>query len=120
MPSFLSFLMNNVIRRNIFRCIFLTFITFGLYGLYWKCCITASLEAIADTDIKGPDGALMIFLTVITLGLYNCFWYLQQERRMTKITGKAKLYASRYFLFSLMGLSVVNYACMQYIINKFV
>lgn len=62
-------------NRNIAVAIILSFITCGLYAIYWFICLTNDSNQMSDTD-KTASGGVAFILSIITCGIYGLYWGL--------------------------------------------
>ena len=64
----------NLERRYIASCIILTFVTCGIYGIYWLYCLIRDINTISeDPDSMSP--IIVILLGIITCGIYFVYWF---------------------------------------------
>ena len=59
-------------KRNIVSCLVLTFITCGLYGIYWFICLADDVNTVSG--VRDTSGGTVFLLTLITCGLYGLYW----------------------------------------------
>lgn len=108
-------------EKNIAVCIILTFITCGLYGIYWLICMAEDLNRLTlDTSVSGG----MVFLfSILTCGIYLLFWNYKAGERLDNINKQRGLGISNqaiiYLLLSIFGLSIVSYALIQSELNNY-
>ena len=113
--------LTNVSKREILTCILLTFVTCGIYGLYWFVKLTDESNEISGSD--AASGGLAIVYTLLTCGIYNFYWNYKMGQ---KLTDAGKRYGVEiadnsvlYLVLSLFGLGIVNYCLIQSDLNKF-
>ena len=113
-------------RRSIFMIIILSFITCGVYLVYWFMAISSEIYAsLNKEDISYNTGILDLLLTIITCGIFLLFWFYKQGQQVTKlgkrynvsIENKSILYLILCFLF--IGF-FINPLIIQYDLNKIV
>lgn len=97
-------------KRNVGLAILFTFITFGIYGIYWFICLTNDSNTI-NPDEKTASGGLAFLLSIVTFGIYGIYWSYKLGK---KLTGSGTV----YLLLSLFGLGIVDYVLAQSEINK--
>ena len=61
-------------KKNIATCIILTFVTCGIYGIYWLYCMISDINTISeDPDSMSP--IIVILLSIVTCGIYSVYWF---------------------------------------------
>ena len=61
-------------KKNIATCIILTFVTCGIYGIYWLYCMISDINTISgDSDSMSP--IIVILLSIVTCGIYSVYWF---------------------------------------------
>lgn len=61
-------------KKNIATCVILTFVTCGIYGIYWFYCMISDINTISeDPDSMSP--IIVILLGIITCGIYSVYWF---------------------------------------------
>jgi UDP-N-acetylmuramyl pentapeptide phosphotransferase/UDP-N-acetylglucosamine-1-phosphate transferase len=109
-------------EKNIVVCIILSFVTCGLYGIYWLCEVTRDVDTISHNP-QPRSGGMVILLTIVTCGLYSFYWWykngelMEQANEQTRIGSASS--AVLYLILSLIGLGIVNYILLQLDINKY-
>lgn len=107
-------------ERSIAMCIILSFITFGIYGIYWFVKINS--ESLELSGEEGRGAGMVILLSIITFGIYGLFWVYKLGERMDIIAAKnGRPQSSRsilYLILNLFGLSIVTFALVQDELNK--
>lgn len=104
--------------RNIVVCIILTFITCGIYGLYWMYMLNKEINELAG-EKEYTDGVLVIVFCIITCGIYGFFWNFKMGEQVDKINGNPDgNYNIIFLILSIFELAIVNHAIMQDTINK--
>ena len=94
-------------NRNIVTCLILSFITCGIYSIYWFIVMTDEANMISDD--KGPTGGMAFLFTILTCGIYGIHKY-------NKPIGDSSVI---YLVLSIFQLSIVSYALIQSDLNKF-
>lgn len=107
-------------QRNIAVCILLTFITCGIYGLFWL--VSLNHDANTLTGKNGTSGGLVILFSLITCGIYTIYWMYQMgvavemmHMRRGEPGGSIPVI---YLLLTLFGLSIIAYALLQNEVNR--
>ena len=108
-------------QRNIAICILLSFVTCGIYGLYWFATITDDLKAIGRDD-KTASGGLALVFTIITCGIYGWYWAYKRGENIDYYKNAIGMPSSNtgilYIILQAVGLGIVAYALMQNEINN--
>ena len=108
-------------NRNIALSIILTFVTCGIYGIYWMYTLAEDLNKASGAN--DTSGGMVILLTIITCGIYGWFWIYkagekiriaQSNRNFSYISDQGAI----YLLLSVFGLSIISYALIQSELNK--
>ncbi len=108
-------------ERNIVLCILLSFLTCGLYGLYWLIVMTDESNLLSDE--KTASGGMTILFTILTCGIYSFYWNYKMGQKLANAGRKYnKPIADNgvlYLVLALFGLSIVNYCLIQSDLNRF-
>ena len=60
-------------KRDVALSVILTFITCGLYGLYWMYKLTEEIHALSGKP-RTPDGGTVVLYTILTCSFYFYYW----------------------------------------------
>ena len=107
-------------KRDIAKCIILSIVTCGIYGLYW---LYKMGEEIASLRSGMPDGGKLILLSFVTCGIYMFWWmYVTGDvinESKQRLTGAAPdpNKGLIYLLLCVCGLGIVSYALIQQELN---
>ncbi len=109
-------------QRNIATCIILSFVTCGIYGIYWYYCSAQDMNYYSNG--RTATGGSLILLSIITCGIYMLYWFYIVGCEIDDIKRNAGMYGSNntgivYLLLSIFGLSIVSMALMQTELNNF-
>ena len=109
-------------KRNLILCIVFTFITFGIYGIYWFIVLTNEMNRMTDHPHK-TSGGVSFLLSIITLGIYGWYWAWKMGEKVDILKNRYLEYTSTdtrvlYLVLALLGFQIINYALCQYEINK--
>lgn len=75
----------NMKKRRFFLYLLLSFITCGVYSLYFWYQYTEDVNRICDGDgKKSPNYIVVVLLSCITLGIYSIYWRYAQTNRLYK------------------------------------
>ena len=108
-------------KRDIALAIVLSFITCGIYSIYWFVVLTNDVKTVAeDNDLA--SGGVAFLLTLITCGIYGIYWAYKMGELVKKAQEKKKVPVSDnavlYLILQLLGLGIVNYALIQSDLNN--
>lgn len=70
-------------NKNIALCIILTFVTCGIYMLYWFVCLTNDTNYLAG-EAEDTSGGMALLLTLVTCGIYGLFWAYRRGDKIDK------------------------------------
>lgn len=63
-------------KRNVVLSIVLTFVTCGIYGLYWMARMTKEVQELSG-EKKTASGGMAALFTVLSCTLYSYYWFYQ-------------------------------------------
>lgn len=108
-------------RRNIAVCIVLTFVTCGIYGIYWIVCLTNDVNTVSG-DVNGTSGGMVVLLTIVTCGIYGIYWAYKQGEKLDFTKNNRGIPSSNsgvlYLILQIFGFGIIAYALMQNELNK--
>ncbi len=105
-------------NRSIVKSLIFTFLTFGIYGIYWMAVVNDDANKLADSDFQ-TDGFLVIILTFITFGLYSIYWAYKQGENYDIIRNRPNSDGNILFLvLNIFGLGFAIIILLQLEINK--
>ena len=105
-----------VSKRGIVKAIILSFITCGIYFLFWFVSMTDDMNKL--TGSNDTSGGTCLLLTFITCGIYGYYWAYKMGEKKEKLTGQKDSSGIIYLVLMLFGFGVVVYAFIQDAINK--
>ncbi len=109
-------------EKNVIVSVLLSFVTCGIYNLYWMCTITEDVDTISENQNK-RNGAMVILLTIITCGIYGFYWWYQNGKMMEEANSKNDKSGSSnsvlFLILAIFGLSFINSVLVQLDINKY-
>lgn len=100
-------------KRSIGMMILLTFITLGLYMIYWIIMFQVELKAKTGEGFGGLGHILML---LFTFGIYGIYWQFAAGQRLGK--AGANDYGVLYLVLALIGAGLLNPFLMQVEANK--
>lgn len=107
----------NVAPRSIPAAIILSFVTCGIYMLYWIYMLNDEINKLAQ-DETAPGGGLVILLIVLTCGIYGLYWYYRMGEKCDYIAQTHTSNNILYLVLGIFGLGIVSIALMQDTINR--
>lgn len=109
-------------EKNIVVSILLSFVTCGIYSLYWWFTITDDVDNISENPTK-RNGVVIILLSLVTCGIYSFYYWYQNGKLMEEANQRKGVNGTSnsilYLILSIFGLSIVNYVLVQSDINKY-
>lgn len=97
-----------LLNRSIAWCIILSFLTCGIYPLFWMVGMN---NEFARQNDEIPNGVMMIFLCFITCGIYYFIWNYKMGFEIEKAGGNND--GILYLILALFGLGLISLALMQ-------
>ncbi|MFQ8603088.1 MAG: DUF4234 domain-containing protein [Anaerovoracaceae bacterium] len=109
-------------RRNIVLCIVFTFITFGIYGIYWFIVLTNEMNRMSKHPHQ-TSGGVSFLLNIVTLGIYGWYWAWKLGEKSDILKNRYLEYTSTdtrvlYLVLQIIGFEIINLGLCQYEINK--
>jgi len=109
-------------ERNIVTSIILSFVTCGIYMIYWFVCLANDTKEVTKNE-KLPSGGKAVLFSLLTCGIYTYYWFYQVGKSLSQKRvddGKsANDNAVLYLILSLFGLGIVNYCLIQSELNEY-
>lgn len=107
--------------KNIAKCLILSIVTCGIYGLFWLVNLVDDLNTAAQTP-EDSSGVTVLLLGLVTCGIYIIYWYYKAGEKVNKIKALSGQPSSEnsilYLLLGIFGLGIVNYFLIQSELNK--
>ncbi len=107
-------------QRSIGKCILFSFITCGIYSLFW---IYSALNDLYYLDGSNESPAKDLILGIVTCGIYYFWMWAKMARMISNIRVKNNLPDSNnsvlFVVLYLFGLGLVNLCIVQDNINAF-
>lgn len=109
-------------RRSIAVSIVLSFLTCGIYMLYWIYCIVTDLNT-ASGEVDDTSGGVVILLDIVTCSIYLLYWFYKAGGKVNKVhylDGRQEdsSLGILYLLLALFGFSIISMALIQNELNK--
>ena len=107
-------------ERNIVVAILLSFLTCGIYGIYWFIVLTD--DASRANEDPNFTGVKAFLFTLITCGIYGFYWNYKIGKEMYEANQKNGINSSDnsalYLIISIFGLSIITYCLVQSELNE--
>ena len=108
----------DIAPRNLVLAIILSFVTCGIYQIYWMIKMNDEVNILAS-EPDAASGIKVFLFTLITCGIYGFIWMYKMGERCDRIKGSVGgSSAILYLILSLLGLGIVSYCLIQDTINK--
>ncbi len=109
-------------QRSIALAIVLSFVTCGIYAIYWFVVLTDDLNQLSDpaSQYNETSGIVAFLLTLVTCGIYGIYWAYKQGEKIDRMKQSNSSSGILYLVLMVIGLGVVAYALMQNEINKYI
>lgn len=108
-------------NRSIAKCIVLSVITCGIYGLYWWVVATNDVNQV--TNRPGTSGGMSLVLSIVTCGIYGLYWAWTMGDKLDAARSEHGVapgsFSIIFLLLNLFGLSVITLALIQNELNKY-
>ena len=108
-------------KRDIAIAIILSFLTCGIYMVYWYIVMTDDINR-ASGDSTTSCGMSFLF-SLLTCGIYTIYWYYKKAKQLYEAGRKHGIEVSDnavlYLILGIFGFGIVNYALIQSDLNKF-
>lgn len=99
-----------IAERSIALAIVFTFITCGIYGLYWLYKLAEETDIVLGTRSETSPGMVVVF-SIITCGIYNIYWCYKQGCKFEeygRFTGRND---AESWSIMMLVLALANYFC---------
>ncbi len=108
-------------KRDPAVALLLSFVTCGIYTIYWFISITDEVKFVTQSK-KLNSGGMSFLLSLITCGIYSFIWAYNMGKALfehDQAKGKAGEDRSVLFVISqVVGLSIVTYFLVQQSLNE--
>lgn len=111
-------------KRSIPLAIVLSFITVGLYALYWVYTLTEDAHAAAGERTTASGGMVILF-SFLTCGIYSFYWLYKMGETIIMAKQKRGMAVDTnlpiiYLVLALFGFGIISYALMQSALNDII
>ena len=100
-------------KRSIGLCMFLSEITFGIYGIYWMYLLIKNIHYIQ----KNTTSCTREMLCLIFVPFYHIYWWYTEGAKVKQYFNQHSYDSTNnefiYSIFAIFGLSIVSMAIMQ-------
>lgn len=108
-------------NRNIAVCIILSFVTCGIYSIYWIITMADDVNTVSDRN-NDTSGAVVFLLSLITCSIYLWYWMYKTGEKLEYAQRKRNLPSSNngvvYLILAIFGFSIISYCLIQAELNK--
>lgn len=102
-------------KRNLAIAVILSFVTCGIYSIYWFVVLTNDANTLAQPQ-QETSGGMAFILTIITCGIYGLYWAYRMgenldmaaSRRGMMTQSRAVLYLILQIVFPLVGMVLMQ------------
>ena len=109
-----------ITKRSIGLAILFTFLTCGIYGIYWEICLVNDVKKVSG-DEMAKGGGVVFLLSLITCSIYWMFWIFKAGEIIDTARAERGIPSSNrgilYLLLSIFGLGLVAIAILQSDLN---
>ena len=103
-------------KRSIIWAVIWTFVTCGLYGVYWFVKVTSEIrDLLGDTHLV--SGFVALIYTILTCGFYGFYWAYQMGNKVERLKGKHGSTGIIYLVIAFLGLGIIDLILAQDAIN---
>ena len=112
-------------KRNIVLAIIFSFITFGIYYLFWVYQLISSWNYISEEQGRKPGMSpwLVIVLAIVTFGIFMIYYWYRISKQIADLDDRngdpLEDHSIVCLLFSLFGLGIVSAAIVQNSLNYY-
>ena len=108
-------------KRNIVLYIILTFVTCGLFGIYWFCTLNDDTNKVSGHP-EAMNGVVALLLSIVTCGIFTLIWMYQMGTRIDEAKTKRGMPSGNagpmYLILTLAGCGFVAEVILQSELNK--
>ncbi|MDL2253691.1 DUF4234 domain-containing protein [Ruminococcaceae bacterium OttesenSCG-928-I18] len=113
-----------MVQRNIVLYVILTFVTCGIFGLYWFYTIAKTFEEAQTYNRVSTSAGVTLLLDIITCSIYGMYAYYKWGQATPEIMSRygrpADDKSVLYLVLSIFGLQIVNMCLIQNDFNNLV
>ena len=106
-----------IMPRNLVLAIVFSFLTCGIYSIYWMIKLNDQLTQLAG-EPQATCGGMVFLFSLITCGIYGIYWAYKMGERCDRIRGIQGNSSILYLVLSILGLDIVYFCLLQDMINK--
>lgn len=109
--------------RSIPMSIILSFVTCGIYELYWLYCLARDVNRLNAAQGKptGSDAGMVVLFSIITCGIYEIYFYWKAGKLLRQLQFKNAYYVEDnglvMMLLSIFGLRIISKCILQSTLN---
>ena len=102
-------------NRNIALCIVFSFLTCGIYSIYWFYRLIVETKELVDAPFD-MNPIVILLLGMVTCGIFWWVWLYKLGQKLDEKNGTNN--AVKYLILAICCLSLVDFAFIQGEINK--
>lgn len=109
-------------KRNLVLCIVFTFVSLGLYGIYWFIVLTNEMNRESGHPHQ-TSGVVSFLLCIVTLGFYGWYWAWKMGEKSDVLKNRYLEYTSSdtralYIVLAVLNFNMIVMLLCQYELNK--
>ncbi len=110
-------------KRDPIVQVLLSFVTCGLYGIYWMIKMNDEVNAVSNHP-EAPNGVMVFVYTLLTCGIYNFVWLYNMGKRIEEAKAARGQTSgggasTTYLILGIFGLGIVSMFLAQQELNSF-
>jgi hypothetical protein len=103
-------------ERSIVLAIVLSFVTCGIYSIYWFIRLTDEMNQVSG--VNDTSGVKAFLFNLITFGIYGLYWAYKMGEKRDIVTGEHASSNIIYLLLTIFGVGIVVDILCQDTLNK--
>lgn len=107
----------NIRKRDILVSVLLSFVTCGIYGLYWYVVLADDVKT-ATKDTSLPSGGLFLLLLIVTCGIYGLYYFYKVGKALYNSKISASDNSVLYLIIAILPYPIINVCLIQNELNK--
>lgn len=108
---------DGITRRSIILAIIFSFITCGIYGVYWFIVLTNDMNK-ASGKTNDTSGGLAFLFSLITCGIYEFYWTYKLGQKRDIVADEKDYSGILYLVLAILGFGIIPFCLAQDTINK--
>ena len=108
-------------RKSLATCIILSFVTCGIYTIYWFYSMTKDVVSMNSREYT-TEPTTAVLLNLVTCGIYGMYWNYKMGKALDEIKASRGIRPADqsivYLILGVFGLGMVSWALIQNEINE--